>query len=60
MLRIKTKRVIKHLCQCKDRDCSWYSLDVFSVCPLCAKKVVAKICISQVIMEVSDEDTETK
>lgn len=55
----KTKRTIQHKCECKDCGIAWNSADVYSVCPLCAKKVVAKICISvPAIVEVKDEDTE--
>lgn len=55
----KTKKIIQHKCECKDCKIGWNSSDVYSVCPLCAKKVVAKICISvPTTVEVKDEDTE--
>lgn len=47
----KAKRTIKHKCECKDCNIAWNSTEVYSVCPLCAKKIVAKICISVPVKE---------
>lgn len=41
---IQQKKII-HQFYCRDCDCAWYSKDVHSVCPICAKTIVAKIMI---------------
>lgn len=45
MITILTKRKIIHQCYCRDCDCVWDSRDVHSVCPICAKTIIAKIMI---------------
>lgn len=48
------KRVIKHQCYCRDCDEYWESTDSFSNCPICGKKIIAKMCIMRV-EEIKEE-----